>query len=142
MVERLVDRAEIIDPHDEKAAATARLTRLTQCRPQILDELVAVEEPRDCVRRAAPRELADRPDEEIRRSILGSTDLPLQTQPRKVALCILHTEVKLTIPSLGQSAERGEELRQRLSILHIDERGQHPRDILHRLCGEVVRQNK
>ena len=97
VVECLVDRAEVVDPHDEEAAAPSCLSCLTQRRSKIHSELVAVEQPRNGVCRVAPCELADRPNEEIRRSIHGSADLSLEPQPRIIALCIPHAKVELAL---------------------------------------------
>ena len=81
MVERLVDRAEVVDPHDEETAAPARFSCLVQGIAQIHDELIAVEKPCDGVRRIAACELTDRPNKEIRRAILGRADPSLEPQP-------------------------------------------------------------
>ena len=81
MVERLIDRAEIVDSHDKETTAASSLTCLLQSLAQILNELITVEKSRHGIRRVAASKLADRPDEKIRCSILGSADLSLQTQP-------------------------------------------------------------
>ena len=102
VVERLVDRAEVVNTHDEEAAAPSCLSCLTQRRSEIHSELVSVEQSRHGVCRVAPCELADRPNEEIRRSIHGSADLSLEPQPRIITLCIPHAEVKLALPPVRE----------------------------------------
>ena len=81
MIKRFVDGTEIVDPHNEKSASAARLACRTQGSSKILNELIAIEETCHRICRAAPRKLADRPDEKVRRAIPGKTEPSLQTQP-------------------------------------------------------------
>ena len=81
MVERFVDRTKIVDAHDEEATAAACLTCLAQSIAQILDKLIAVEKAGNGICRVAARKLADRPNEEIRYTILGGADPSLEPQP-------------------------------------------------------------
>ena len=81
VVERFVDRTEIVDAHDEEATAAACLTCLAQSIAQILDKLIAVEKAGNGICRVAARKLADRPNEEIRYTILGGADPSLEPQP-------------------------------------------------------------
>ena len=78
----LVPGADVVaDRGIEVPASAARLACRTQGSSKILNKLIAIEEARDRICRAAPRKLADRPDEKIRRAIPGKTEPPLQTQP-------------------------------------------------------------
>ena len=138
MVKRLVHRAEIIDAHDEETAALPRLTRRAQRLAKVLGELIAIQQPRHRVCRITTCKLADRPNEEIRMSILGQSDLPLQAQPCEIALRIRNTKVQLPFPPLRHVHQRGKYRIKGAAILYADQGMQHVGDMSQRLRWQRI----
>ena len=142
MVECLVHHAEIINAHDEETAAIPRLTRRAQRLAKILRELIAVQQPRHRVCRITTCKLTDRPNEEIRLSILGQSDLSLEPQPCEIALRIRNAEVQLPFPPFRHVHQRGKYRIKGMAILYADQWAQHVGNMGQRLRRQRIISDK